>query len=111
MTSAAFFVLWPQMLTVYLILTVAVPGFIQAARALPWVSAQVVEGVKPWVCNICMTFWSCILFAFPLLLVFGFLPVLLALAPAYTSALWLHKQVAAPDSAPPLPDFGGSDEV
>jgi len=111
MTSAAFLVLWPQVLTVYLILTVAVPGFIQATRALPWVSEQVLAGVKPWVCNICMTFWSCILFSLPLLLVFGFLPVLLALAPAYTSALWLHKQVAAPDSAPPLPDFGGSDEV
>ena len=111
MTSAAFLVLWPQALAVYLILTVAVPGFIQAARALPWVSEQVLAGVKPWACNICMTFWSCILFALPLLLVFGILPVFLVLAPAYTSALWLHKQVATPDSSPPLPEFGGSDEV
>lgn len=111
MTSSAFFMMWPQVLVVYLILSVTVPGFIQATRTLPWVATQVVDSVKPWSCNICMTFWSCILFALPLLLVFGFLPVLLALGPAYTSALWLHKQVAAPDSEPPLPDFGGSDEV
>jgi hypothetical protein len=111
MSSDAFLALWPQALAVFLILSVTVPGFIQAVRALPWVTQQVLDQVKPWVCNICMTFWSCILFALPLLPIFGFLPVLLAIGPAYTSALWLYKQVATPDSAPPLPSFGGSDEV
>lgn len=27
-------------------------------RALPWVQRQLEAGIKPWACDLCMSFWS-----------------------------------------------------
>lgn len=33
-------------------------GFTVVLRALPWIQRLVREGMKPWACDVCMSFWS-----------------------------------------------------
>lgn len=90
MSYNEFLSLLPQVLFIYVAMTITVPGFVKAVRTLPWVQTKVAEGTKPWSCNICMCFWSCVLFMLPATYAFGVLPVLLAIGPTYTTALRLN---------------------
>ena len=40
-----------------LALGLSVAGAIQVIRALPYVRGWVLRGVKPWSCDLCMSFW------------------------------------------------------
>lgn len=40
-----------------LALGLSVAGAIQVIRALPFVRGWVLDGVKPWSCDLCMSFW------------------------------------------------------
>jgi hypothetical protein len=33
-------------------------GVIQLVRVIPWVERQMLAGKKPWVCDLCMSWWT-----------------------------------------------------
>jgi hypothetical protein len=49
--------------TVFAAIVVALTavGLIQLIRLIPWVYRQMLAGKKPWVCDLCMSFWTSIL--------------------------------------------------
>jgi hypothetical protein len=77
-------------------------GLVHAMRALPPVAELVQRGVKPWSCDVCMSFW-CTLLVVGASGLLG-LDWLLAAAPAYPVALWLTRQLGGPSSLPPPPE-------
>lgn len=36
-------------------------GLIQLLRQIPWVQRQMLAGRKPWVCDLCMSWWTSLL--------------------------------------------------
>lgn len=76
-----------------------VPGFVLAVRALPWVSRKVDAGIKPWACDVCMSFWGTALFSVLASTVTREPLHLLAAGPAYTIALLILARL----EAPPIP--------
>lgn len=86
-------------------LAFTVPGFVIALRTLSWVQEQVLAGVKPWACDVCMTFWSLLLWSLVPVAVLG-PQALFFVPPAYFGALWLlHRWQEPPE--PPTLGFGG----
>lgn len=81
-------------------ISLTVPGFVLATRALPWVDEKVLEGVKPWACDICMSFWSTVLWGLIAAIFFG-RDALAAAPPSYTIALALLGFMSRPSAAPP----------
>lgn len=90
---------------VTLAIALTVPGFVFAVRALPWVDAQVKAAVKPWVCDICMSFWSTALFTSLAAALARDPWLLLCAGPVYTVAMivlsFMERPIAPP--APPAP--------
>ena len=81
----------------------SIPGIVQAVRALPWVSQRVFENVKPWACDICMSFWIGAFVTSGAAAIAHDLVVLAVAPPAYTLALLLLRALQAPHGeAPPL---------
>lgn len=77
----------------FLFVALTVPGFVRAVRTLAWVDEKVVAGVKPWACNVCMTFWSIVLVWGPLALLAWGPEAVVVLPPAYTVAFVLLERV------------------
>lgn len=84
----------------FLFIVLTVPGFVLAVRALPWVDAKVMAGVKPWACDICSCFWATILWGAIAGGVWG-LDGLLATPPAYVGTLVLLGYLSRPMTPPP----------
>jgi hypothetical protein len=86
----------------FIFLALTVPGFVVAVRALPWVEAKVLDGIKPWACDICACFWSTILWAPFTYLAWG--PEgLFAVPPSYAASLWVLKHLTQPSAPPQFP--------
>lgn len=81
-------------------IALTVPGFVLAVRALPWVEKRVLDGVKPWACDICSCFWSTILWALVAAAIWGY-EGLIAAPPAYTASLAVLAFLERPSSPPP----------
>jgi len=83
------------------------PGIIVAIRALPWVEKQMMAGVKPWACDICMSFWTVAALCTCAAVWLEEWRFCFTAGPAYSSALWLlgqlQKSTPPPSSAIPLP--------
>ena len=87
-------------------------GMTLAVRRLPWVERRLLQAQKPWVCDICMSFWT----VGGLVLGLGAWhhdPAFVFLAgPAYPVALGvlrhLSEPVSRPFELPPLEDEDGS---
>jgi hypothetical protein len=77
-------------------------GLVHAVRTLPPVERLVQRGVKPWACDVCMSFW-CTLLVVGASGLLG-LDWLLAAAPAYPVALFVTRQLGGPSSLPPPPE-------
>lgn len=87
-------------------IALTVPGLVTAVRALPWVSEKVVAGVKPWSCDICMTFWGTALVTVVAATATLDGYVILLAGPAYTVALVVLERVLhAPPPGPPPEDL------
>lgn len=82
-------------------ISLTVPGFVRAVRTLAWVDSKVTAGVKPWACNVCMTFWSTLLWAFVPTVFWGPEALLMA-PPSYTIALWVLEHLEKPPERYPL---------
>jgi hypothetical protein len=94
------------MLIVWTVLVgLGIPGIVLAARALPWVDTRVLAGVKPWACDICMSFWTGAVLVLGAAAIAGALEVLAVAPPAYTIALVVLRHLQAPHGAPPPPDL------
>ena len=77
-------------------------GMTVVIRVLPGVHSQMEAQKKPWVCDICMSFWTVGLLV--LLLAFELRdPKLVVVAgPAYPFALWFLRRLTDPPELPPL---------
>lgn len=82
------------------------PGVIVAIRALPWVERKMMAGVKPWACDICMSFWTVAWLCSIAAALLGDWRFCFTAGPAYSSVLWLLGQLQKsqpPPGAIPLP--------
>lgn len=83
------------------------PGFIVALRALPWAERQMMAGIRPWACDICMSFWTVAALCTALAGVFGWRYAVVA-GPAYSVCLGvlgvLQRSLPPPmaEAVPPL---------
>lgn len=90
------------MLIVWTILVgLGIPGIVLAVRKLPWVDVRVLEGVKPWACNVCMSFWTGAILVLGAAAVASELAVLAVAPPAYTIALGVLRWFEEPSGASP----------
>lgn len=96
---------WINLFCTAALVALAVPGFVRAMRALPFIDAWVMRGIKPWACDICMCFWSTGLWVSSIALALRDPSVLLACGPAYTVALVVLEYMQRPPegSGPPAP--------
>ena len=84
-----------------LFIAFTVPGVVLALRALPWVARRVQAGVKPWVCDICMCFWTTALVAECTAVGVRDWRFLLCAGPAYTLSLFFLSVLERPAAAYP----------
>jgi len=77
-------------------------GITIALRALPLVYRWMEEQKKPWVCDICMSFWTVGLLSLGLAAWQG-KEFLIVCGPAYPLAMWLLCKITEPKGGPPLP--------
>jgi hypothetical protein len=87
-----------------LFIAFTVPGVVLALRALPWIAARVQAGVKPWVCDICMCFWTTALVAEAVSIGVGNWRFVICAGPAYTLALFFIGVLERPTTLPPPPE-------
>jgi hypothetical protein len=86
-----------------------VAGAIQVIRALPVVRRWVVSGVKPWACDLCMSWWIAFLFA-------GAAGALvdprwtLATLPAVAISVWMTGRMKVPTAPPEMPELEDRDD-
>lgn len=40
------------------LIALSAAGLIQLLRQIPWVQRQMLAGHKPWVCDLCMSWWT-----------------------------------------------------
>jgi len=83
-------------------IALTVPGFVLAVRALPWVEARVLDGVKPWACDVCSCFWATALFATCAAGAASDWRLALCAGPAYTVSLVVLSHLERPTTFPPL---------
>lgn len=83
-------------------LALTVPGFVLAVRALPWVERRVLDGVKPWACDVCSCFWSTLLWAPVVYFAWG-PEALLAAPPSYVASFVVLGYVSRPSAPPTFP--------
>lgn len=94
---------WINVFCTTAVVALTVPGFVRAVRALPFVDAWVMRGIKPWACDICMCFWSTGLWVSGIALLLRDGHVMLACGPAYTAALVvLEYMQRPPEGSEPL---------
>lgn len=96
-----------------LLLWAAVVGMSAAAvppvvRALDVVQRQMMKGRKPWICDLCMSFWSTA--AAACFWTAAWHAPLIAGAPAFVVTYALVRWLSAPTSQPPMPELQDSDE-
>jgi hypothetical protein len=91
------------MIFAFIFLALTVPGFVLAVRALPWVEAKVLAGVKPWACDVCSCFWSTVLWALVAWAIFG-LEGLVAAPPSYVASLAVLGYLSRPSIPPSFPE-------
>lgn len=84
-------------------------GITVVLRSLSFIYRQIEAGKKPWVCDVCMSFWTT-----------GFLGLglatwqqdpwfLLVCGPAYPWAMWVLCKITDPRGPPPMPVLEDSD--
>ena len=93
-------------LGVFAILTAATAvGMAEALRQAPLVRRWNEDGVKPWACDLCMTFWLTLVVVLLAVVVRGEMQWIGAWMPAFAVAYsWLTRVTPAP---PASGDFGG----
>ena len=80
-------------------------------RAAPFINRWTLAGIKPWVCDICMTLWTTLLIA-GACYTLGEPRAALAWLPSYATGLFVLHHITGPSGPPPeLPlDMGGDDD-
>lgn len=78
-------------------------GITTAVRALPPVQRWMFARVKPWACDVCMSFWTTALVGVVLSAHEHDAVLLLTCGPAYPLALLVLAKVSEPKGPPPMP--------
>lgn len=81
-------------------------GAVLVIRALPGVNRLVLEGKKPFACDLCMSWWTSILICGAFAWFFADLIWFIGVLPSVASGVWiLGRMYPAPEggSFPPLP--------
>ncbi len=81
------------------------PGFIVALRALPTIERRMMAGLKPWACDVCMSFWTVATFTTIAAGVLGDWRLLVIAGPAYTVCLGLLGPLQRSHTTPPFVGF------
>lgn len=76
-------------------------GIVRAVRTLPPVARWMMDGRKPWACDVCMAFWTCAKVTFALAAWQGNMELLVVAGPAYPIALWCLKKISERDAVMP----------
>jgi hypothetical protein len=76
-------------------------GMTTVLRALPLVQKWMWAFKKPWVCDICMSFWTVALLSLGLALLLRNAVWILVSGPAYPWALWVLRKTSDPHGQPP----------
>lgn len=83
-------------------------GVTLAVRALPWVDKQLLQAKKPWVCDICMSFWTVGALVLGVAAWHHEVALVFLAGPAYPVALGglrlLSEPTSSPFEMPPLED-------
>lgn len=79
------------------------PGVVLAVRALPPVDRRVLASIKPWACDICMSFWTTGALAMLVATVMKDWRLLLSCGPAYSISLMLIRFMTRAPEDGPLP--------
>lgn len=80
-------------------------GLIQVVRALPLVRDWVLRGTKPWACDLCMSWWSCLLLGATAAALSDWQWSLTVL-PAVGISVWLTGRIQSPRlEAAPMPEL------
>lgn len=79
-----------------LIISASAAGLVQLVRQLAWVNAQMIAGKKPWVCDLCMSWWTSALATAAWSLLEG--APARAFIPAFAMAMILVRALGAPTS-------------
>lgn len=95
------------------IVATSAAGVVPLVRQIPEVHQRMLEGIKPWVCDLCMSFWAT-LFATLFWWCWMNAP-LVSIVPAFALTFFLVRKNSDPvGPAPTLPeleDMGGIDET
>lgn len=91
-----------------LALALMTAGAIQVVRALPGVRRWVLDGVKPWSCDLCMSWWIAFLTS---ALASALIDVRwsLAVLPAVAISVWMTGRMKAPGAPPEMPELEDRD--
>ena len=92
-----------------LALGLTVAGVIQVIRALPGVRRWVLNGVKPWACDLCMSWWISFLTTGAVVGVLEDPAWTLPLFPAVTISIWITGRMKVPGAFPDLPPLEDRD--
>lgn len=95
--KAQFIILWT------LVLAPSAAGFVVALRALPPVEKMMFRRVKPWACDLCMSFWCTLIVGCVIAILSGDRVALAAAAPSVALCMLLLRTLTAPRGAPPMP--------
>lgn len=76
-----------------------IPGIVTAVRTLAWVDRKAMAGVKPWACDVCMSFWTGAFLVIGAVGISGQLVTLAVAPPAYTIALLVLGLLQRPPSS------------
>lgn len=86
-------------LTLYVVLVaLSAASIVPVVRALPGIQGWVQRGIKPWACDLCMSFWSTIFTTVVWMRIAG-LPVYVGW-PAFVLAFAMVRANGAPLSSP-----------
>jgi len=78
-------------------------GITTAVRALPLVQRWMLDRVKPWACDVCMSFWTVGLVTLGLAIWQQDAALVIVSGPAYPWALWVLRKTQERHGTPPMP--------
>jgi hypothetical protein len=87
------------------VIAFAAAGLVQLVRLNPWVGRQMMAGKKPWVCDLCMSWWTSILVTGLWVWNQHTLSLSYAQLPAFTLTLLITHALGTPTSEFKLEDI------
>ena len=82
-----------------ILVALSAAGIVPLVRQIPYIRVKMFAGVKPWVCDLCMSFWSTLLSAVCWYLFYS-VP-LISFVPAFSLTFLVVRKNSDPVGLPP----------